>query len=59
MWSPDFYVLTYTGDKDSRAVIRENEFSFEGNAIRSGKKATKFKVGSDGSFERPKSLNLS
>uniref|UniRef100_UPI00358F9DE4 chromodomain-helicase-DNA-binding protein 4-like isoform X2 n=1 Tax=Myxine glutinosa TaxID=7769 RepID=UPI00358F9DE4 len=43
MWSPDFYVLTYTGDKDSRAVIRENEFSFEGNAIRSGKKATKFK----------------
>uniref|UniRef100_A0A8C1WX91 Chromodomain helicase DNA binding protein 5 n=1 Tax=Cyprinus carpio TaxID=7962 RepID=A0A8C1WX91_CYPCA len=29
MWAPDFYVVTYTGDKDSRAVIRENEFTFE------------------------------
>ncbi|XP_077106476.1 chromodomain-helicase-DNA-binding protein 5 isoform X17 [Ranitomeya variabilis] len=38
MWAPEFYVVTYTGDKDSRAVIRENEFSFEDNAIRSGKK---------------------
>ncbi|XP_075762429.1 chromodomain-helicase-DNA-binding protein 5 isoform X3 [Pelodiscus sinensis] len=38
MWAPDFYVVTYTGDKESRAVIRENEFSFEDNAIRSGKK---------------------
>uniref|UniRef100_A0A673BDR7 Helicase ATP-binding domain-containing protein n=1 Tax=Sphaeramia orbicularis TaxID=375764 RepID=A0A673BDR7_9TELE len=25
MWAPDFYVVTYTGDKDSRAIIRENE----------------------------------
>ncbi|XP_073459779.1 chromodomain-helicase-DNA-binding protein 5 isoform X1 [Aquarana catesbeiana] len=38
MWAPEFYVVTYTGDKDSRAIIRENEFSFEDNAIRSGKK---------------------
>ncbi|KAF2987000.1 hypothetical protein EK904_006222, partial [Melospiza melodia maxima] len=38
MWAPDFYVVTYTGDKESRSVIRENEFSFEDNAIRSGKK---------------------
>ncbi|XP_069804984.1 chromodomain-helicase-DNA-binding protein 5 isoform X2 [Dendropsophus ebraccatus] len=38
MWAPEFYVVTYTGDKDSRAVIRENEFSFEDNAIKSGKK---------------------
>uniref|UniRef100_A0A3B1IIV4 Helicase ATP-binding domain-containing protein n=1 Tax=Astyanax mexicanus TaxID=7994 RepID=A0A3B1IIV4_ASTMX len=29
MWAPDFYVVTYTGDKDSRAIIRENEFSFD------------------------------
>jgi len=21
-WAPDFYVITYVGDKDSRAVIR-------------------------------------
>uniref|UniRef100_A0A674B0A9 Chromodomain helicase DNA binding protein 4a n=1 Tax=Salmo trutta TaxID=8032 RepID=A0A674B0A9_SALTR len=34
MWAPDMYVVTYVGDKDSRAVIRENEFSFENNAIR-------------------------
>ncbi|MEQ2187527.1 hypothetical protein GOODEAATRI_005632, partial [Goodea atripinnis] len=45
MWAPDMYVVTYIGDKDSRAVIRENEFSFEGNAIRGGKKASKMKVG--------------
>lgn len=32
MWAPDFYVVTYTGDKESRSVIRENEFSFEDNA---------------------------
>uniref|UniRef100_A0A8C4ZR91 DNA helicase n=1 Tax=Gadus morhua TaxID=8049 RepID=A0A8C4ZR91_GADMO len=44
MWAPDMYVVTYVGDKDSRAVIRENEFSFEDNAIRGGKKASKMKV---------------
>uniref|UniRef100_A0A8B9L8K2 Chromodomain helicase DNA binding protein 4 n=1 Tax=Astyanax mexicanus TaxID=7994 RepID=A0A8B9L8K2_ASTMX len=44
MWAPDMYVVTYVGDKDSRAVIRENEFTFEGNAIRGGKKASKMKV---------------
>ncbi|NP_001080504.1 chromodomain helicase DNA binding protein 4 L homeolog [Xenopus laevis] len=43
MWAPDMYVVTYVGDKDSRAVIRENEFSFEGNAIRGGKKASRMK----------------
>uniref|UniRef100_A0A7M4EZ58 Chromodomain helicase DNA binding protein 5 n=1 Tax=Crocodylus porosus TaxID=8502 RepID=A0A7M4EZ58_CROPO len=43
MWAPDFYVVTYTGDKESRAVIRENEFSFEDNAIRSGKKVFRMK----------------
>lgn len=45
MWAPDMYVVTYVGDKDSRAVIRENEFSFEDNAIRGGKKASRMKVG--------------
>uniref|UniRef100_A0A673GQ93 Chromodomain-helicase-DNA-binding protein 4-like n=1 Tax=Sinocyclocheilus rhinocerous TaxID=307959 RepID=A0A673GQ93_9TELE len=44
MWAPDMYVVTYVGDKDSRAVIRENEFSFENNAIRGGKKPSKMKV---------------
>lgn len=44
MWAPDMYVVTYVGDKDSRAVIRENEFSFENNAIRGGKRASKMKV---------------
>uniref|UniRef100_A0A8D0BT93 Chromodomain helicase DNA binding protein 5 n=1 Tax=Salvator merianae TaxID=96440 RepID=A0A8D0BT93_SALMN len=43
MWAPDFYVVTYTGDKESRSVIRENEFSFEDNAIRSGKKVFRLK----------------
>ncbi|XP_055084783.1 chromodomain-helicase-DNA-binding protein 3 isoform X3 [Periophthalmus magnuspinnatus] len=41
MWAPDFYVVTYTGDKDSRAIIRENEFSFDDNAVKGGKKTFK------------------
>ncbi|XP_053905487.1 chromodomain-helicase-DNA-binding protein 3 isoform X4 [Malaclemys terrapin pileata] len=43
MWAPKFYVVTYTGDKDSRSIIRENEFSFEDNAMKGGKKAFKMK----------------
>lgn len=37
LWAPDFYCITYVGDKDSRAVIRENELTFEEGAIRGGK----------------------
>ena len=29
-WAPDMYVVTYTGDKEARSVIRQHEFSFEG-----------------------------
>uniref|UniRef100_A0A8C5D456 Chromodomain-helicase-DNA-binding protein 5-like n=1 Tax=Gouania willdenowi TaxID=441366 RepID=A0A8C5D456_GOUWI len=43
MWAPDFYVLTYTGDKDSRATIRDNEFTFEESAVKSGRKAFRMK----------------
>ncbi|XP_028654175.1 chromodomain-helicase-DNA-binding protein 3 isoform X1 [Erpetoichthys calabaricus] len=43
MWAPDFYVVTYTGDKDSRSIIREYEFSFEDNAMKGGKKAFKMR----------------
>ncbi|XP_068616413.1 chromodomain-helicase-DNA-binding protein 4 [Brachionichthys hirsutus] len=50
LWAPDMYVVTYVGDKDSRAVIRENEFSYEGNAIRGGKKASKMKKDSPVKF---------
>lgn len=42
-WAPDFYVVTYIGDKDSRAVIREHELSFEENATRGGFKASRIK----------------
>ncbi|XP_072314762.1 chromodomain-helicase-DNA-binding protein 3 isoform X4 [Eucyclogobius newberryi] len=41
MWAPDFYVVTYTGDKDSRAIIRENEFFFDDNVVKGGKKTFK------------------
>ena len=58
MWAPKFYVVTYTGDKDSRAIIRENEFSFEDNAIKGGKKAFKMKVSPSISCP-PKSSDLS
>ncbi|KAL0181027.1 hypothetical protein M9458_023433, partial [Cirrhinus mrigala] len=43
MWAPDFYVVTYTGDKDSRAVIRENEFTFEDGTVKSGRKVFRMK----------------
>ncbi|XP_048883208.1 LOW QUALITY PROTEIN: chromodomain-helicase-DNA-binding protein 3 [Brienomyrus brachyistius] len=43
MWAPDFYVVTYTGDKDSRAIIRENELTFDDAAIKGGKKAFKLR----------------
>ncbi|XP_043469159.1 chromodomain-helicase-DNA-binding protein Mi-2 homolog isoform X2 [Leptopilina heterotoma] len=41
-WAPDFYCVTYVGDKDSRIVIRENELAFEENATRGGR-ATKIR----------------
>lgn len=59
MWAPKFYVVTYTGDKDSRAIIRENEFSFEDNAIKGGKKAFKMKVSPSASYPlRPSNLSF-
>ncbi|XP_076814898.1 chromodomain-helicase-DNA-binding protein 3-like isoform X3 [Clavelina lepadiformis] len=45
VWAPDLYVVSYYGDRDSRAVIRDNEFSFDDGAIRSGNKAYKMKSG--------------
>uniref|UniRef100_A0A0N4ZGI1 DNA helicase n=1 Tax=Parastrongyloides trichosuri TaxID=131310 RepID=A0A0N4ZGI1_PARTI len=43
IWCKDFYCVTYAGDKDSRAVIREHEFSFAEGAVKGGPKATKMK----------------
>jgi SNF2 family DNA or RNA helicase len=42
-WAPDFYVVNYTGNKDSRIIIRENELSFDGDAVRSGAKASRIR----------------
>ena len=44
LWAPEFYVVSYVGDKDSRAVIREHELSFEDNAVRKGDKATRIRA---------------
>merc|ERR1712012_529411 len=44
LWAPEFYVVSYVGDKDSRMVIRENELSFEDNAVRKGDKASRIKA---------------
>ncbi|CAH0765490.1 unnamed protein product [Bemisia tabaci] len=41
-WAPDFYCVTYVGDKDSRLVIREHEIAFDENATRGGR-ATKIR----------------
>uniref|UniRef100_A0A4W3HKP8 Chromodomain helicase DNA binding protein 5 n=1 Tax=Callorhinchus milii TaxID=7868 RepID=A0A4W3HKP8_CALMI len=43
MWAPDLYLVTYTGDKDSRSMIRENEFCFDDNPIKSGRKHFRMK----------------
>uniref|UniRef100_A0A914NU72 Helicase ATP-binding domain-containing protein n=1 Tax=Meloidogyne incognita TaxID=6306 RepID=A0A914NU72_MELIC len=43
-WSPDLYVVTYIGDKDSRTVIREHEFSFVEGATRGGTKAGRMRT---------------
>src|SRR5690606_22991481 len=37
------YTVTYIGDKDSRAIIREYELSYDDNATRSRFKATKIR----------------
>lgn len=37
LWAPDLYCITYIGDKDSRAIIRENELSYDDNANRGGR----------------------
>lgn len=42
-WAPDFYVVTYCGDKDCRMVIRENELSFDDGAVRGGAKASRLR----------------
>merc|ERR1719300_1736577 len=44
LWAPEFYVVSYVGDKDSRIVIREHELSFEDNATRKGDKASRIKA---------------
>ncbi|KAL1498156.1 hypothetical protein ABEB36_009000 [Hypothenemus hampei] len=45
-WAPDFYCITYVGDKDCRAVIRENELTFEEGAIARSGRASKIKANS-------------
>lgn len=35
LWAPELYVVSYYGDKDARATIRENEFSFDDKAMAS------------------------
>ncbi len=44
LWAPEFYVVSYVGDKDSRAVIREHELSFEDNAVRKSDKASRIRA---------------
>lgn len=46
LWAPDFYCITYVGDKDSRAVIRENELSFEEGAVSRGSRVSRIRANS-------------
>lgn len=43
-WAPDLYIVTYIGDKDSRTVIRDHEFSFAENAVRGGTKPSRLRT---------------
>ena len=45
LWAPDLYVVSYHGDKDSRGIIRDNEFSFDDKIMHSSQKACKIKSG--------------
>jgi len=45
LWAPELYVVSYQGNKDSRATIREHEFSYDDGAIRGGPKATRMRAG--------------
>jgi len=49
-WAPDMYVVTYIGDRDNRAVIRNYEFSFDEDAVKAGKKPYKMKKDSPVKF---------
>ncbi|CAF1303194.1 unnamed protein product [Rotaria magnacalcarata] len=49
-WAPDMYVVTYTGDKEARAVIRKHEFSYEEDAIRAGPRASRIRNGAKVKF---------
>ncbi|CAF1121099.1 unnamed protein product [Adineta ricciae] len=49
-WAPDMYVVTYTGDREARSVIRKHEFSFEDDAIRAGPRASRIKTGAKVKF---------
>ncbi|CAM9207141.1 unnamed protein product, partial [Lampetra fluviatilis] len=42
-WAPGFYVVTYTGDRHSRSVVRQHDFSFDGGVGRAGKKPFRIK----------------
>ncbi|KAG5447792.1 choline dehydrogenase 5 [Clonorchis sinensis] len=49
-WAPDLYVVSYVGDKDSRTVIRQHEFSFDEGAVRGGSKAMRLRSGTSVRF---------
>ncbi|VDD75410.1 unnamed protein product [Mesocestoides corti] len=49
-WAPDFYVVTYVGDKDSRTVIREHEFTFDEGGVRGGTRVVKMRSGAQVRF---------
>lgn len=42
-WAPDMYVVTYSGHRENRQVIRNYEMTFDEDAIRKGMKSCKVK----------------
>ncbi|RMX45752.1 hypothetical protein pdam_00004176 [Pocillopora damicornis] len=42
-WAPDMYCVTYAGDKVCRATIRNHDFSFDEDSVKTGLKPHKLK----------------
>ncbi|ESN99682.1 hypothetical protein HELRODRAFT_113500, partial [Helobdella robusta] len=50
-WAPELYVVTYTGVKENRVVLREQEFSYKEGAFASTSKPCKLKDGHKPKFD--------
>ncbi|KAL7671473.1 hypothetical protein ACOME3_006369 [Neoechinorhynchus agilis] len=51
LWAPDLYIVSYIGDRASRAMIRKHEFCIDEDAIRAGPRAYRVRSGAHVKFQ--------